>query len=271
MKLALAVLFLAGAFCAVQETSTRVAPKSWDELLGSWREIPGPDNATLLKVEADGDNMKFSYGCKEGSSACADVIVANYDGKPFKDAGNEYWAASFRQTGELTMQEDGYLSGKQVQSVKWQLSSDGHSLTRTYHALNPPGSEDRTVAYDRNGGPVSKDGPFIGFWKYNWKKSDASIITYARKGDLLTFTAPNGVTSERNCDGQDHPNETLGSGFAYSCQFSGEHMYELTAKHNGKTVLVITRKVSDDGRTVVATTKNADGKTTTTAYFEKIK
>jgi hypothetical protein len=271
MKFTLAVLFLAGALCAAQETSSQVIPKPWEELLGSWREISGPDNATLLKVEPEGDNIKFSYGCKQDGSWCSDVIVTNYDGKPSKDSGNEYWEASFRKTGERTMQEDGYLDSKQVQTVKWQLSSDGHSLTRIYHTLNRPGSKDRTFAYDRSGGPVSKDGPFIGFWKYNWNKSDPSIITYGRKGDLFSFTTPNGVTSERNCDGKDHPNETLGSGFAYSCQFIGEHTYELTAKHNGKIVLVITRKVSEDGRTVVATTRNAEGKITTTSYLEKIK
>ena len=163
------------------------------------------------------------------------------------------------------------LPGTPTKPVKWQLSSDGHSLTRTYHTVNPPGSKDRTFAYDRSGGPVSKDGPFIGFWKYNWNESDPSIITYAPKGDLFTFTAPNGVASERNCDGKDHPNENLGSGFAYSCQFTGEHTYELTAKQNGKIVSVITRKVSDDGRTMVATTRNAEGKITATINLEKIK
>jgi hypothetical protein len=271
MKFSLATLLLAGALCGVQETSGQVTPKPWEKLLGSWREIPGPDNPALLKVEPEGDNIKFSFGCKQDGSSCRDVIVANYDGKPYKDASNENWEASFRKTGERTIQEDGYVNTKQMRTVKWQLSSDGHSLTRTYHTVNPPGSKDLTFAYDRSGGPVSKDGPFIGFWNYNWNESDPSIITYAPAGDLFTFTAPNGVASERNCDGKDHPNETLGSGFAYSCQFIGEHMYELTAKHNGKIVSVITRKVSDDGRTMVATTRNAEGKITATSNLEKIK
>jgi len=84
----------------------------------------------------------------------------------------------------------------------------------------------------------------IGFWKYNWNKSDPSIITYTAKGELFTFTAPNGVTSERNGGGKDHPPEILGSGWAYSCQFIDEHTYEMTEKQNGKVLPVITRKVS---------------------------
>ena len=271
MRFTLAALLLAAALCAVQETSSQVTPKPWEVLLGSWKEIPGPDDPELLKVEPEGDNTKFSFGCKQDGSSCPDVIVANYDGKPYKDAGNEYWEASFRKTGERTIQEDGYRNGKQVQTVRWQLSSDGHSLTRTYHVVNPPESKDQTFAYDRSGGPVSKDAPFIGFWKYNWNKSDPFIITYAPKGDLFTFTLPNGVASERNCDGKDHPNDALGSGFAYSCRFIGEHTYEVTSKHNGKIVSVITRKVSDDGRSMVATFRNAEGKITATSNLEKIK
>ena len=146
MRFTLAVLLLAGALCPVQETSSQGTPKPFQKLLGSWREIPGPDNPALLKVEPEGDSIKFSFGCKQDGSSCPDVIVANYDAKPSKDAGNEYWVASFRKTGERTMQEDGYLNSKQVQTVKWQLSSDGQSLTRTYHTVNPPGSKDRTFA-----------------------------------------------------------------------------------------------------------------------------
>lgn len=154
MKFSLAALLLAGALCGVQETSSQVTPKPWEKLLGSWREIPGPDNPALLKVEPEGDNITFSFGCKQDGSSCRDVIVANYDGKPYKDASNENWEASFRKTGERTIQEDGYVNTKQVRTVKWQLSSDGHSLTRTYHTVNPPGSKDLTFAYDRSGGPV---------------------------------------------------------------------------------------------------------------------
>ena len=40
------------------------------------------------------------------------------------------------------------------------------------------------------------------------------------------------------------------------------HTYEMTRKHNGKVDAVITRKVSADGKTMVATVKNPEGSTT---------
>jgi len=137
-------------------------------------------------------------------------------------------------------------------------------------AQHPQGSKDRIFVHERSGGPVSKVDLFIGFWKYNWDKSSPTILTYTAKGGLLTLTQPYGVTSERNCDGKDHPSENVGAGWSYSCQFVDEHTYELTRKQNGKVDAVITRKISADGKTMIATVKNAEGKVTSTTNLEKV-
>lgn len=263
------VLFLSATLWAAQASAQTVAAKPWEKMLGSWREIPGPDTPALIKVEPEGGHIKFSLGCKQDGS-CPDVIVANYDGELYKGAGNGDWQFSYRKTGDRTLQEDGYFNGRLVRTRIWQISADGNTLTRTSHSVDAPASKDTTFIHDRNGGPASKGDPFIGFWKYNWNKSAPSIITYTAKGDLFTFTAPNGVTSERNCDGKDHPLEPLGRGWEYSCQFIDEHTYELTEKQNGKVSAVITRKVSADGKTMVATIRNAEGKITSTTNLEKV-
>ena len=44
--------------------------------------------------------------------------------------------------------------------------------------------------------------------------------------------------------------------------------YEMTEKQNGKILPVITRKVSADGKTMVATVKNAEGKIASTTNLE---
>jgi hypothetical protein len=268
-KFSFPILFLAASLWATQGSAQTVTAKPWEKLLGSWKEIPGPDAPALIKVEPEGSHIKFSFGCKQDGS-CPDIVVVEEDGKPYKDAVDANWEMSYRKTGERAMKEEVYLNGELNGTVTWQLSLDGNTLTRTDHFVSSPGSKDRKFTHDRSGGPVSKEDPFIGFWKYNWNKSDPTILTYTAKGELFTFTAPNGVTSERNCDGKDHPLEILGSGWAYSCQFIDEHTYEMTEKQNGKVLLVITRKVSADGKTMVATVKNAEGKITSTTNLEKV-
>ena len=85
------------------------------------------------------------------------------------------------------MQGDDYTSGKLDRTIRWQFSPDGNMLTRTDHHVSPPASKDINYAYDRIGGPVSKDDPFVGFWKRNWNKSEALLTTFVAKGDVLTL------------------------------------------------------------------------------------
>lgn len=264
------VVLLSGTLWAAQESTHSVIAKPWQVLLGTWKEIPGPDTPALIKVEPEGDHIKFSTGCKQDGS-CPEVIVANYDGKPYRELGNTNWEANYRKTSERVIQEEGYLNGKLSRTGTWQLSQDGNTLTRTYHPVSPPGSKDITYVHDRSGGPVSKDDPFIGFWKYNWNKSKPTIITYTDRGDVFTFTAPDGGTSERNCDGTDHFEEAFTRGFSYSCQFLDIHTYELTIKQGGKVIGGVTRKVSNDGNHMVQTRRDAEGKITMESYLEKIK
>jgi len=212
----------------------------------------------------------FSWLYVEDGS-CEDIIIGHYDGKPYNDAGNPNWEASFRKTGNQTMQEDGYSSGKPSTKVAWQLSPDGKTLKRTYHVIDRPGSKDLTFAYDRHGGAVSKDDPFIGSWTADWNKSDAIVLSYSSKGDVFTFTDPRGVAHDRNCDGDDHSDSTTGTDDLYSCRFLDDRTYELASKRSGKVVSTMTRKMSEDGKKMVQTIRNAEGKTTFKATYEKIK
>jgi hypothetical protein len=268
-------LFLSGLLCLTlpailpaRQSSSGVNSKPWEKILGTWKQVPGPDDSTVLRVEPEGGAIKFSFGCKQ-DGPCPGFIVGNYDGKLYKAADNPTWEASFRKTGDRAMQEDGYLNGKLSRTGKWQLSPDGNTLTRTYHSVSPPGSKDITYTHDRSGGPVSKDDPFIGFWKRDWNKSEEIVLTFTDKGDVFTFTNSNGLTGERNCDGKDHPNSNV-AGVLYSCSFPDERTYELVFRQNGKAYLTRISKVSEDGKRMVRTDKNADGKPGPQETYEKI-
>lgn len=124
--------------------------------------------------------------------------------------------------------------------------------------------------YGRVEGPVSKDDAFIGFWKRDWSKSDPLVLTYTSKGELFTFTDPGGRLHDRNCDGNGHPDSAFGAGASYSCRFPDDRTYELTSKRNGKVVSTTTRKISEDGKKMVGTSRNAEGKMTFDLTYEKI-
>lgn len=240
--------------------------KPWEKFLGTWKQVPAPDD--ILKVESEGSGIKVSFGCKEDGSSCGSVVVANYDGKPYKASGNANWEYSYQKT-EQTIEENGYLNGKPGFRAKWQLSPDGTTLTRTLHYIVPPSSKDITYVEDRSGGPVSKDDPFIGFWKHNWDKSSANTITFAAKGNVFTVTGPGGNANERNCDGKDHQSATA-VGFSHNCRFTDPYTYEVVFKQNEKVFVYMTRRISDDGKKMVTINKNGEGKTTSESSFEKI-
>ena len=272
-------LFLSGFLClalpavlAARQSATGDKAELQEKILGAWKQVSGPDGPTTLKIEPEGGSTKISFSCKQDGS-CGDIIIVHYDGKHYKDAGNPVWEASFRKTGDRTMQEDGYLNGKLSATVTWQLSPDGKALTRTDHSITPPGSKDIAYAYDRMGGPVSQEDPFIGFWRSDWNKSDALIETYARKGDVFMFTTREGITSERICDGKDHLNTAAPADLnvSYSCHFIDPHTEELIFKSNGKIVRTRTNKISEDGKKMVSTFTNAVGKTTAELTYERIK
>ncbi len=255
---------------AVAQNSPNAAAEPWANFLGTWKQVPGPDGPTTLKVEPQGGGLKFSFGCKQDGS-CPDIIIGNYDGKPYKDAGLATWEASFRKTGDQTMQEDGYSSGKLSRTVRWQLSSDGNTLTRTYHDINPPGSskdKNVTYTYDRRGGAVSKDDPFIGFWKSDWNKSDVLLTTFAAKSEMLSIMGPSGLTVEKICDGEDHPSK-IDATILSSCRLNGPYAFEEVYKKNQKVLFSQTTKVSEDGKKMVRTRKNPEGKTSSESVFER--
>src|SRR5437879_246646 len=235
------------------QSATGVKPNRPEKLLGSWKQLP-PDQPSTLKIEVEAGGIKMSEGCKE-DGFCTSSIVGKYDGKLSKYPDDARWEASFRKMGDGTAQQDTYFHGKLDNTDKWQTSPDRNTLTVTNQVVSHPGSKAMRYVYDRSGGPVSKDDPFIGFWKRNWDKSDLLISTYTSNGDVFTVTGPDGVTSERNCDGKDHPN-AADTTILYSCHFTDPHTDEVAFKKNGKLLMTRTNKISEDGKNMVSTLRD---------------
>jgi hypothetical protein len=66
-------LFLSGLLClslsgvlAARQSASGVVTKPCEKFLGAWKEIPGPDASSILKVKPEGGDIKFSFGCKSG-------------------------------------------------------------------------------------------------------------------------------------------------------------------------------------------------------------
>jgi hypothetical protein len=256
------------AVCAAGQSATGVKPSRPEKLLGTWKQLP-PEQATTMKIEAEaGAGIKVSYGCKEDGS-CASSVAGNYDGKSSKYSDNASWETSFRKLGDGTVQQDTYFHGKLDNTDKCQVSTDRNTLTVTNQMVSHPGSKIMRYVYDRSGGPVSKDDPFVGFWKRNWDKSDADVVTFRAKGDVFTITDPSGITDERQCDGKDHPSKFL-EGVLCSCGLPDEHTYEVVLKDKGKVVNTISSKISEDGKKMVRTVKDGEGKTMSELRFEKV-
>lgn len=237
------------------------------KMLGKWKQLP-PDQPTVVKVEPKGRGIQVSYGCKEDGS-CSSSILGDYDGKRSKFSDNASWEASFRKMGDGTIEQDSYFHGKLDNTDKWELSTDRNTLTVTNREFDPPESKIVRFVYDRSGGPVSNDDPFIGLWRRDWRKSDANVVAYAAKGEVFTITNQRGVTDERNCDGKDHPNRFL-AGVVYSCGFPDERTYELVIRDNGKVTATTISKISEDSKKMVRTVKNGEGKITSELNFEKV-
>jgi hypothetical protein len=269
MKHIFLILLLTGTLWGAQGSANQVATKPPEKLLGTWRRVSGPDEPSTLKIEPEGGGIKISFGCKQDGS-CQDVIIGNYDGKPYKGSANETSESSFRKTNDRTMVEDTYSSGKPSSKSTFQLSPDHRTLTRIIHNIDPPDLKDFTVVYDRIGGPVSKDDALIGFWKRDWKRGDALIVKYTSKGDVFTFTDPRGVVHVRNCDGNDHPEAAPITGDVYSCRFLDNGTYESVSKRSGRVVSTLSHTISEDGRKMVWTFRNAEGKTTFEYTYEKV-
>lgn len=254
------------AVLAAGQSVTGVKSQRSEKLLGTWKQLP-PDQSTTLKIEGEAGGIKVSYGCKEDGS-CSSSVVSNYDGRLSKYPDDARWKASFRKMADGTAQHDTYFHGKLDNTDKWQVSPDRNTLTVTNQVVNAPEAKAMRIAYDRRGGPASKNDPFIGFWKRNWEKSDPSVIKYTAKGDVFTTTAADGITDERDCDGKDHPNRLL-EGTLYSCGFPDERTYELVLKDNGKVTTTISSKISEDGKKMARIVKNGEGKTMSELRFEK--
>ncbi len=254
---------------AVAQNSPNAAVEPLTKFLGSWKQLPGPEEPTTFsKTELEGSDIKLSFGCKQDSS-CRSTITGNYDGKLYTYSDNANAQASFRKTGDRILQENMYFNGKQTSTEELRLSLDGNTLTDTSQAVASTKSKKVNYVYSRSGGPVSKDNPFIGFWKRDWNKSDAIVLTYAHQAGGYVVTDQNGVAHVRNCDGNDHTDSVMAP-LRYSCHFTDENTVETLFKdENGKADSSLTTKVSEDGKKMTRLRKNAEGKTTSELIFEK--
>jgi len=87
---------------------------------------------------------------------------------------------------------------------------------------------------------------------------------------MLTIKEWGGITIERNCDGQDHP-EITEVNTVYSCRITDPFTYELVLRQNEKVTFSLTRKISGDGKKMALIRKNASGKTMPELIFERVK
>ena len=123
-------------FAAHQSTSAgTIGP--WEKILGTWKQVFGPNDPTSLKVEPAGSKVKISYDCKIDGTSCMGSEAALYDGKPYKDSNGSTLSASFQKTGPRNLQELVYWEGKLAETIAWQLSPAGSTLTRTIHTVHP--------------------------------------------------------------------------------------------------------------------------------------
>lgn len=94
-------LYLVGSsVLAARQSATGVRAQPWAKFLGSWKDVPGPDDPSEPRIEPESDSMKFSFNCKKDGS-CLDVIIGRYDGKANKDIASLTWeAGSERQAAD---------------------------------------------------------------------------------------------------------------------------------------------------------------------------
>jgi len=259
-------------FVALSLTFTGLlsAAEPYEKFLGTWKEIPSAQSPVMMKIEPDGSGgIKFSQFCKQDGS-CGITAIAKYDGKPCKASDDPNSAISFKKTEIRTVQRDLYFTGKVTGRGIWKVSSDGKTLTMINQAVASKGAKQVTASWDRSGGPVSAEDPFIGFWKRNLTKSDALTMTFRKQGGELVLTPSNGATQPKNCDGKDHPANFDIAGYTASCRFTDDRTEEMVSKQDGKVVGTGTDAISEDGKTMISVRRDAEGKTTVERTYEKV-
>lgn len=123
---------------AARQSETGVKARPWAKFLGSWRDVPGPDDPSELWIEPESDSMKFSFNCKKNGS-CSDVIIGRYDGKPNKDNGNEHPDSAFgasasyicRFPDDRTYEQTSKRNGRAVSTTNRKISEDGQKMVGT--------------------------------------------------------------------------------------------------------------------------------------------
>jgi hypothetical protein len=49
MKRTFVILLLTGTLWAAEDSANQVTTKPWEKILGSWKQVPGPDDPMALK------------------------------------------------------------------------------------------------------------------------------------------------------------------------------------------------------------------------------
>lgn len=209
---------------------------------GSWKmdrstlQYDGP--TVSIATEADG------YTVTRDGKANPKVVC---DGKPNAPVNGMTTTCTKAGTGYALVNT---RDGKQVSTVKVEISADGNTMTRTAEIFPPDGSPyTRTFVSKRisggNGAPV--------VWKetsFN-ESQDTGVLTILVNGDTVDFKETD-VDKPITCKLDGTPT-TLSGTLTMSAKLDGPHTLKVTYSNNGEVQRENTFVLSPDGKTVKET------------------
>jgi hypothetical protein len=96
------------------------------------------------------------------------------------------------------------------------------------------------------------------------------MMTFKLSGGKLVLTNDGGMLQKKDCDGKDYPISANLKDYTWSCRFTDPYTEEMVSKEKGKIISLGTDKISADGKTLVMTRKNPDGKVISESKYERI-
>jgi hypothetical protein len=175
---------------------------------------------------------------------------------------------AIQKHGEGGYHETVWRDGKELSQADWKLSnSDGTLTIRAYGTLPDGEKFENTVTYTR----VSGTSGLAGEWKTSSVKL-GNPQTYRIKmgpGDQMSWDLPAMKAGwSGKTDGSDvrPTGPTVPETLTLAVTRQGPRTLAMTQKLQGKTVYTGTYTVSDDGKTMTVTGKNANGETTTQVW-----
>jgi hypothetical protein len=113
---------------------------------GTWEEtgvkFTSPDELDIEPYEGDG--LSFN------TPAYQEVLRMKFDGKDYEEKGPNVWAGSAssgKRVNARTLEVADKVKGKVMGQIKYEVSSDGKTLTLTIHETGQPKAQ--TMVYDR--------------------------------------------------------------------------------------------------------------------------